>query len=697
MTLHPPLDPWFIGQRQDKEFKLKEYMNDVYNNAITINQSSWVEADIDYRVYAGDASACSDHYGNTAYHRRRKLGFNRTRRIVNMITGYERQHRKSLIATPIENSSQTTADQYSEIFFWLNQTENLYEIKSEAFLGAVITGMNFIGMDLDWSRDPINGDLKFRNVAYSSYLIDPYFRQKNLSDCDYFWERRYLSREEAIIMFPWDKERIRNMNATGSGSRDGRFYFLPESYGYGSSNLLHLDMFYYKDTRRQKILVDLQTGDTKEWKGKEEELKLFLKTYPQVEVRETYIPTVNAAFVLEDHVMYHGKNPLGIDKFPYVGVYCYYTPEITHYPFRSQGVIRGIRDAQFLYDRRKIIELDILESQITRGFKYKEGALVNPADIFLEGQGKGIALKDSAQMSDVEKILPSGVDQSMIELSKLLGEEISQISGVNEELLGSATDDKAAILSMLRQGAGLITLQQIFDQLDFSLKQIGNLIIEAIQTNWCVGKIAKIIKKEPTQEFLTKNWAKYNIVVEEGLNTSTQRQMQFAQLLNLRELGIPVPAQVLVEASTLQDKPKLVKAIQEEEQKATQQQQQATQIQQGVLQAQMGDLQSRAIANEGLGIERKSRVEENKALAVERRAEAIKDIQLGSLHQVKAAKELQSLDLANLEKFIEILKLMQAQSAAEVGVGETQTAQEIPSDINLTENMQSSPSFAQAP
>ena len=49
----------------------------------------------------------------------------------------------------------------------------------------------------------------------------------------------------------------------------------------------------------------------------------------------------------------------------------------------------------------------------------------------------------------------------MIELSRALAEDITKISGVNEELLGSATDDKAGILSMLRQGASLTTLQTI--------------------------------------------------------------------------------------------------------------------------------------------------------------------------------------------------------------------------------------------
>ena len=157
--------------------------------------------------------------------------------------------------------------------------------------------------------------------------------------------------------------------------------------------------------------------------------------------------------------MYNGPNPLGVDRYPFVPVWAYYEPQIPYFPWRVQGIVRGIRDAQYLYNRRRIIELDILESQVTSGFIYKENALVNPKDVFLQGQGRGLAIKSEASLADVQKIDPPQVPPSMIQLSELLGQELSQISGVNEELLGSAVDDKAGVLGMLRQGAGLTTLQ----------------------------------------------------------------------------------------------------------------------------------------------------------------------------------------------------------------------------------------------
>ena len=259
--------------------------------------------------------------------------------------------------------------------------------------------------------------------------------------------------------------------------------------------------------------------------------------------------------------MYSGPNPMGVDPYPFVPVLGYYDPQIPYFPYRVQGVVRGLRDSQYLYNRRKVIELDILESQINSGFKYKPDSLVNPKDIFLQGQGRGLAIKQDAQLSDVEQIQAPSIPESMIELSRILGEEIQQISGVNEELLGSAVDDKAGVLAMLRQGAGLTTLQILFDQLDYSQKLLGRLFIDLIQSNFSPGKIQRIINEEPSLQFYSKAFGKFDSGVEEGVNSTTQRQMQFAQLMEMRSAGIEIPQDLLIRASTLQNKEELVEAI----------------------------------------------------------------------------------------------------------------------------------------
>jgi len=661
--LFPQLGPQYYTER-DKPILSR--MEASYAESITINQSFWAEADTDTRFHAGDQQLWSDIYGNLPANRRRNFNFNRIRRVINMISGYQRRNRKSTIVTPVENADAETADQFTKIFMWLANQEGILETISESFEGSLVTGMNLLHVWVDYRSDPISGNIRVDNCSYNSFLIDPYFRKTDLSDCNFIWKRSFLTKRECISLLPQHTEEILGLMGNDSGTgRDGKFQFMPESYNYGMKNLLTYDEYWYRDYRTQKMLADTQTGEVMEWRNSNDDaLKQFLRLYPQVTMIEQEIPTCNLAIVVQGKVMYDGPNPMGIDSYPFVPMFSYYAPQMPYFPTRIQGVVRGLRDAQYLYNRRRIIELDILESQITSGFKYKENALVNPKDIFLSGQGRGLALKEEAQMSDVEQIIPPQVPPSMIQLSELLAKEVQEISGVNEELLGSAVDDKAGILSMLRQGAGLTTLQVLFDHLDRAQKLLGKLLIDLVQTNYTPGKIQKILEgQQPAAQFYSKAFGKYDAMVEEGLNTTTQKQMYFAQLLQLREVGVPIPDETLLEAATIQNKKQLVETIKANRDQAMQAQQMQMQAALQEQQARTELAHARATADQGLGLERISRIQENRALAIERRAAAEKDHDTAILNLVKAAKEIEHLDLDQLKKILDLSQAMNHQEA----------------------------------
>ncbi len=685
--IFPQLGPQYYDE---KDKGILSRMEAFYSESITINQSFWGEADTDTRFMAGDQTLWNDIYGNLPANRRRQFNFNRIARVVNMIDGHQRNNRKSTIVVGVENSDDETADQFSKILMWVNNQENVLQTISDSFRGSLVTGMNLLQVWMDYRSDPVSGNIRVDNCSYNSFLIDPFFKKSDLSDCNAIWKRSYLTKRECISLLPDSAEMIVGLEPLSN--RDGKFQFMPETYNYGMKNLLTYDEYYYRDYRNQKLLVDAQTGETQEWRSQDEDrLKQFLRVYPQVTVIESEIPTVKLAVVVQGKVMYDGPQPMGIDQYPFVPTFAYYYPQMPYFPWRIQGVVRGLRDSQYLYNRRKAIELDILESQINSGWIYKESALVNPKDVFLSGQGRGLALKDEAQMTDVQQILAPQIPPSMIELSKILGEEISQISGVNEELLGSATDDKAGILSMLRQGSGLTTLQVLFDNLDHTQKMLGKLMIDLIQVNFTPGKVKKILEgEEPTQQFYNKAFGKYDAVVEEGLNTATQKQMQFAQLLHLREAGVPIPDDMLLNASTMQNKKELIESIEEAKKEQQAIDKQVQEVQMEMQQAQIELTRARAVSDQGLGLERASRVEENQALAVERRAQAVRDEDAGLLDKVRALKELEQLDIVHLEKLIALANMLRTDPKDTAG---GQVEQQARAESGIAGQLQQSPAL----
>jgi len=648
------------GLTDDQHIKL--LMEDAYEKNSQANQAYWLEGTKDVRFKAGDQNLWNELYTDYPVFQRRKFNFNRIRRIINMIAGHQRRGRKATTVFPMEGSDEETSDQLSTVISWAYQSVDAYHTISEAFEGALTTGMNMLAPWMDYRTDPINGDFRLDNIGYNGYMMDQFFTKADLSDATFLWTRKYLSKEQAASLMPARKEEIFQM--TG-GRSDDKFTFQPENFNIQNTDLLPYDEFWYADYRPIKLLVDGQSGDTLEWTGKDSDLKEYLKQFPTVSVTKSEKQTVRLAVVLNNQVMFDGSNPYGIDRYPHVPVFAYFEPDVPYFEWKIQGIVRSLRDAQFLYNRRKVIELDILESQINSGMKVMEGSLVDDNDAFLSGQGRGLFIKQTAPlgMASVEQIPPPQIPPSMIQLSELLAKELQEISGVNEELLGAADDDKAGILSMLRQGAGLTTLQTLFDNLDRSQKLLGEISIGMIQSNFTPGKVGRILGKEPSEQFFNKAFQKFDAVVGEGMLTETQKKAHFGTKLEMFKMGLPIPIQTILKDAPLYGTKEMIEAIQQEQEASQQQAQQQQELQAAQIQSQIKLADSTAASNIGLRHERDSRVLSNVALSQERRAESVKDLEQATLDQIKSAKELMGMDLTQLQQFIDVIGSLQEKEA----------------------------------
>ena len=308
---------------------------------------------------------------------------------------------------------------------------------------------------------------------------------------------------------------------------------------------------------------------------------------------------------------YNGENLLGIDRYPFIPVLAYHEPDVQSYAWRIRGVIRNIRDAQYLYNRRKGIELNILESQINSGWVFPAEALCDPKSLRQTGEGFLVALKEGRSVSEIQRIDPPGLPPSLLELSQSISNDISSISGVNEELLGSATDDKSGILSMLRQGAGLTTLQTLFDKLDYSQRLYGQIRLEAIIKNFSRGKVRSILGKDPDDAFFSGVGLRFGIQVEEGNYSATQRQTELQQLLQFKEMGLEIPSSSIISAAIISNKKELLEKIQENEQSAAQARQKQAEEEAKLSESQANTSAVEAYAKSSLDLARKEEVQAN--------------------------------------------------------------------------------------
>jgi hypothetical protein len=641
---------------------LKQMQDWFYQSNYPTNSCYWLQGAIDKRFKVGDQQLYNQVYGQNQQNVQRFF-FNLIRRHINMICGFQRKNRKSTVTMPINDQDDPLADDYNKVFRWCDDRDGFQEYLSQSFEGACDTGETLLHLYPDYTFDPISGDLFTDCVQYNNYLIDQYTRKQDLSDCNGIWRRRWTSKEMAKMLLPGYAKEIDKMRP--GGMKDGRFPLQAELQNVAVSNLFTYDEFYYRTTRPGKIILDPYTGEATEWFEDESEeedmMERVLYEQPWLKVQNAQIPTVKLVITLSGKIVYHGKNLLSIDEYPFIPVQCYVEQDIQAqaYAWRKQGIIRNLRDAQFLYNMRKVIELQLLQSSLNAGWIYPVDVVPDPKCFRQTSGGDGflIPLKAGRNVSEIQRIEPVSLPQSLLELSQSLAEDITKISGVNEELLGAATDDKSGILSMLRQGAGLTTLQTIFDKLDYSQRLYGKIRLQAIRKNFSKGKVRNILGHNADPRFWSSHSQKYSIAVEEGNYSTTQRQMELQQLLHFKQLGIAVADKSIIRAAFITNKRQVISDMEEQmQQQAQQQQEEAKQVAQ-VDQSKIMATMAKARLDIAKEQESYAKIQDIQASAEHKSSQA-------DLDMVKTMIELEDMDLANFRSNLELAEYIKGVNKA---------------------------------
>src|SRR5438445_562225 len=634
--------PWDTDT-EPNESNVKVWMDNLYGKFEPLEQARWNQGNIDTLFYAGEQRFINSYFNFYPQYNAQTFAFNLIQQPVNMITGYQRQHRKSINFIPLENSKQEYSDDLTKVVTYANNYRGILEKLSTGYEQSTISGLVLAQPYLDFTDDPINGTLDLKIWSYNSFMIDPYFREPDMSDANFIWCQQYLSKQEAINYFPEKADLIRTMS--GFGNRYGKFYFLPENYNLARNDLLVMSHIWYKSKRKKKMLYNRNDGIAYEYLEDQQHLNELIEKTGFFEVIEVTVPTWKLAVVINESMMYLNYNPLGFDECHLVPLYWNYDPHVAQYYLRVRSLVRSMRDSQFLLNRRIILNHDISESSLNSGFYRIENAIVNEEELRYSGQGKDIIIKEGNQIQEaIQKIIPNAVPPSDMQLADQLADFIFRTSGVNQELLGMASDSDTGIEVMLRQGAGLVTLQKYFDQWDTALKLIGKLEQKIIQNNWSPAKIGRILGKEPNPEFLTKTFSKYDVMVAEGLNTTIQQQQEFIQIRQLNEMvGGIIPAKFIISKATIQGKNEIIEAIEQQQQEQAEMQRQQMLIEQSKLEAELQEIHARSVGYLATARERHGRAESNIGLFEERISEITRNRALALKDKVEALQKLLEL------------------------------------------------------
>ena len=558
---------------------LIEDFNTAYNESSTKWSPWWKEAKRDTEYYLGKQWSKKDRAYLEAQDRDPEV-YNRVKLIVSRISGYQRKNRLSMRVEATAGSDQTAAILSGIVQYEMNKpgVGSGYMLMSNAFKwGALCSGLNDIEVYMDYSMDPVCGDIRFRRRPYNSMLRDPYFTELDLSDCRYILDRIWVTKDEAKAILPGHRNTITAMLPKGP---DGKFPHAAKEKDFRGKPLLKLDRFYRQEFKKTYSLVNQMTGQVSEWEGNKADLDRQLSQPAQVQGVNLGVNwgqilqpmagqkrIIKLAYLLDDKEMYDDEDPLGLDDYPFVPVMGYWAPEYDEMKWKLQGMIRTIRDAATQSNKRRMKLLDMMDSQLL-GMAVEEDAMVDIDNVNLRGHGVTYYMK-KGRLDGIKPLQGPPIQPGTLESIKAMDQDQDDLSGIAAELSGQIEPGENAqsfIQSKLREGNALTAFQDLFDAYRDSKKLLGSKVMRASQVHYSPQKVFRITKKQPTPEFSDRKFGVYDCLVSEGALTDSQKRMRYGEAIALKAQGMPMPWSKILEYSGLEIEPELVQQIKQQEQ-----------------------------------------------------------------------------------------------------------------------------------
>lgn len=337
---------------------------------------------------------------------------------------------------------------------------------------------------------------------------------------------------------------------------------------------------------------------------------------PSAEVIERLQPEIWVAFVTGglDEFLEHGPawSFPRWKGWPMFSYYCYKSGAPLANNDRHwlvQGITRRIKDLNRELNKRRTQELRHLNQSANSGWTGEEDAFIEEDKWEQFGSTPGVVLKHKKGSQPPQKILPTPLSQGHSQLAAEHTSDMRESIGINTEALAIQEGDQSGKAIALRQKQTMVMVQGIFDNLARTRQPIGRFILAMLPELYTVEKAMRVLG----EAFLQKSFQSpivdpatgqpaidprtlqpatqydqnlaiqtinkvlndteigmYDVAVGENISSETVQLEQFMELKDIADMGVPVPPEVLVDASSLSqsNKKKIMSAFAAEQTQA---------------------------------------------------------------------------------------------------------------------------------
>ena len=470
--------------------KKLNHINECYTEAKSAWQGFFDELQEDYRFYMSDQWSAAD----LALAEKKKfpaLNLNYIKKTIDLVSGYERQNKGDIKVLPIEGSDEFISEIMTKVIKWTMLQKNNEFISSQSFKDAIIGGMGFLEVYMDFDKDPINGDIRLRKISPFDMLLDPYFTSNDLSDADYIIRHKKVSKTKLKVMYPKMADKI---EALQGGIVSDDIVRTPQVPSDRKTKMLVVE-YWHKVYKQADFLINTQSpGEVHQFDGTEEELMATLLENPHFKVIKKKIPQIHLTTTIDKQlIVYDGISTQSKTEYPFIPIFCFHESSyVDDVSLKIQGLIRSLKDAQREKNKRRSAIQQAINTMPHSGFMVPNNS-VDDINTLRNSAGPGKIIKYNAQKGKPEPIMPPPMPSSIMQLEMMFGDDIKHI-GANPDMLGMQQGkNDPGITIQLRQRQGLTSLQEIFDSYSYAKRMLGRIIIDLIGDHFSNGKIKRIL------------------------------------------------------------------------------------------------------------------------------------------------------------------------------------------------------------
>ena len=623
--------------------------------ASAYNQMRIANGRIDTQLRAGDTSVYGVLFPNLPSEMRNAIPINRIKSDCESIIGMQRTNRKQPICKHRNPQYEDTTELITKLIHASMQygDEDTQETFSTSFDSSITHGAGLIQVWADWSQDPICGDLRTSYIPIDQYLIDPDWQgSPRLNDLEYIHPYKFIDCRTASAMYSDHKKALLR-----SPNRN-----LILKHRIQNPNTVSVEEHWYIDHIEQENIIDVESGIYFQFYGEEDEKNRLLKLGKgKLQPYTSSVRAARRALAINGCWVDDDWSPLNTNDMPFAMNVAYFYPDLDiSNSVRSQGIVRGMAAMQYIYSQHMTLNLWSVQKQVFPRWIFDEDAVVNTDDLDDPTSTRNIKLNSKAVGAREIRLLENNnIIANNSALLDQLRQDMTNYSSINQEMSGISSEDISNALARARQGAGVNSLQTIFDKADQAMCQIGRIFCNFHKANTLPYKVKQLTGMDPTDAFYLGIFPEYNIVVEQGLLTESQREREATILLQLMERGFEgiSPDEVIDRLNLtngFQIKQQMAEAAAAKQEQASQAAEQELQINMTKEMSQANYLNAAAEASKATAQERISRIIENQGLADKNFASALAEQEKALLDHVKAVAQIEEIDLQNKERYLNI-------------------------------------------